>query len=97
MGVALRPWFSQLGAPQAYISVFFMGDENWALTVHEFAAGRNNRASFAWQYEPLPVRLLRRPGTRVHVLDVHHQPLPKGLLGVPRISGPLLDRIEASS
>lgn len=44
MGAALRPWFSQLSAPQAYISAFFMGDENWALTMREFAAGRNNGA-----------------------------------------------------
>ncbi len=44
MGAALRPWFSQLSAPQAYISAFFMGDENWALTMREFAAGRNDRA-----------------------------------------------------
>lgn len=44
MGAALRPWFSQLSAPQAYISAFFMGDENWALTMREFAAGRNDGA-----------------------------------------------------
>ena len=44
MGAALRPWFSQLRAPQAYISAFFIGDESWALTMREFAAGGNDGA-----------------------------------------------------
>jgi 4-azaleucine resistance transporter AzlC len=44
MGAALQPWFSQLRAPQAYISAFFTGDENWALTMREFAAGASDGA-----------------------------------------------------
>lgn len=42
MGAALRPWFSELSAPKAYASVFFMGDESWALTMREFAEGTSH-------------------------------------------------------
>src|SRR3954452_10030081 len=39
MSAALRPWFSQLPPLRAYLSVYPMADENWALTMREFARG----------------------------------------------------------
>jgi branched chain amino acid efflux pump len=44
MGVALGPAFSKLSRLKAYGSVFFMADENWALTMGEFAKGRRDGA-----------------------------------------------------
>ena len=45
MGAALQPWFRQLSAKQAYGSLFFMADENWALTLRDLKAG-NGRGAF---------------------------------------------------
>jgi 4-azaleucine resistance transporter AzlC len=45
MGAALQPWFTRLSAPKAYGSLFFMADENWALTMRDFRAG-NRRGAF---------------------------------------------------
>jgi len=39
MGAALRPWFRRLAPRQAYASVFFTADENWALTMGELRSG----------------------------------------------------------
>ncbi len=44
MGAALSPWFSKLGRLKAYGSVFFMADENWALSMGEFSKGRRDAA-----------------------------------------------------
>jgi branched chain amino acid efflux pump len=44
MGAALRPWFAWLPAPTTYASLFFLGDENWALTMREFDAGGRDAA-----------------------------------------------------
>ena len=44
MGAALAPYFSKLPRLKAYASVFFMADENWALTMSEFAKGRRDAA-----------------------------------------------------
>jgi predicted branched-subunit amino acid permease len=44
MGAALQPWFARLPARTAYGSVFFMGDESWALTLGEFARGGRDGA-----------------------------------------------------
>ena len=44
MGAALGPVFSKLSRLEAYGSVFFMADENWALTMGEFAKGRRDGA-----------------------------------------------------
>jgi 4-azaleucine resistance transporter AzlC len=44
MGAALGPVFSKLPLLKAYGSVFFMADENWALTMGEFAKGRRDAA-----------------------------------------------------
>jgi 4-azaleucine resistance transporter AzlC len=44
MGAALGPVFSKLGRLEAYGSVFFMADENWALTMGEFAKDRRDAA-----------------------------------------------------
>ena len=44
MGAALSPWYSKLGRLKAYGSVFFMADENWALTMSEFSKGRRDAA-----------------------------------------------------
>jgi 4-azaleucine resistance transporter AzlC len=45
MGAALQPWFKRLSASKAYGSLFFMADENWALTMRDFQAG-NRRGAF---------------------------------------------------
>jgi 4-azaleucine resistance transporter AzlC len=44
MGAALRPWFTRLSPLAAYVSVFFMADENWALTMADFARGGRDGA-----------------------------------------------------
>jgi 4-azaleucine resistance transporter AzlC len=44
MGAALSPWLKGLRRLHAYGSVFFMADENWALTLKEFNAGEQDRA-----------------------------------------------------
>lgn len=45
MGAALRPWFKQLSAREAYGSLFLMADENWALALRDLKAG-NGRGAF---------------------------------------------------
>jgi 4-azaleucine resistance transporter AzlC len=47
MGAALSPWFKGVNPWLAYGSVFFMTDENWALTMKEFDAGERDRAFLA--------------------------------------------------
>jgi len=44
MGAALGPVFSKLPRLKAYGSVFFMADENWALTMGEIDKGRRDAA-----------------------------------------------------
>ena len=44
MGAAVRPWLARLPAPATYASLFFMGDENWALSMREFGAGERDAA-----------------------------------------------------
>jgi 4-azaleucine resistance transporter AzlC len=44
MGAALSPFFSRLPRLKAYASVFFMADENWALTMSEFSKGKRDAA-----------------------------------------------------
>lgn len=44
MGAALAPYFSKLPRSKAFGSVFFMADENWALTMSEFDARRRDGA-----------------------------------------------------
>lgn len=44
MGAALRPWFEDLTAVQAYTSLFFFADENWALTVAALRGGSTRGA-----------------------------------------------------
>ncbi|WP_459193200.1 AzlC family ABC transporter permease [Halosimplex sp. J119] len=44
MGAALRPWFRHLSGARAYLSLFFMADENWALTMREFTSGSRRGA-----------------------------------------------------
>jgi 4-azaleucine resistance transporter AzlC len=44
MGAALWPVFSKLPRLKAYASVYVMADENWALTMGEFAKGRRDGA-----------------------------------------------------
>ena len=38
-GAALRPWLGGLDAPRAYLSLFLLGDGNWALAMKERDAG----------------------------------------------------------
>jgi 4-azaleucine resistance transporter AzlC len=44
MGAALSPWFSKLSKRKAFGSVFFMADENWAMTMGEFQKGKKDAA-----------------------------------------------------
>ncbi len=44
MGAAIYKPFSQLRPWQRYLSVFFLNDESWALTVGQFQAGKRNGA-----------------------------------------------------
>jgi 4-azaleucine resistance transporter AzlC len=44
MGAALRPWFARLSPAVRYGSLFFLTDENWALTMGEYARGGRNGA-----------------------------------------------------
>lgn len=44
MGATLRPWFERLSRLKTYGTIFFMSDENWALTMREFASGRSDGA-----------------------------------------------------
>jgi 4-azaleucine resistance transporter AzlC len=39
MGASLRPWFTRLSPGRAYLSLFFMADENWALTIQDLREG----------------------------------------------------------
>ncbi|AZH24556.1 AzlC family ABC transporter permease [Haloplanus aerogenes] len=44
MGAALRPWFEKLSPLETYASVFFITDENWALTVRDLRDGSGRGA-----------------------------------------------------
>lgn len=44
MGAALRPWFRHLSATRSYLSLFFMADENWALTIRDLTTGSRRGA-----------------------------------------------------
>lgn len=53
MGAALGPYFSRLPALNTYLSLFFMGDENWALTIREFEKGEQDAAFLLGSGVPL--------------------------------------------
>ncbi|MXV63556.1 branched-chain amino acid ABC transporter permease [Natronorubrum sp. JWXQ-INN-674] len=44
MGAALQPWFRRLSPSRIYGSLFFMADENWALTMRDLKAGSGRGA-----------------------------------------------------
>ena len=44
MGAALRPWLSQLSRLKMYSTLFFLGDENWALAIYAFKKGERDAA-----------------------------------------------------
>ena len=44
MGIAISPWFKQLSPLKAYTTLFFLADENWALTMSKFSQGESNAA-----------------------------------------------------
>ncbi|THE66084.1 branched-chain amino acid ABC transporter permease [Salinadaptatus halalkaliphilus] len=44
MGAALQPWFRHLRSSRVYGSLFFMADENWALTMRELTSGSGRGA-----------------------------------------------------
>ena len=44
MSAAMRPWFAHLNFFQRYLSLFFVTDENWALTMGQYSKGNRNRA-----------------------------------------------------
>jgi len=44
LGVAISPWFLRIPRLKAYTTLFFLADENWALTMGEFEKGEPNAA-----------------------------------------------------
>jgi 4-azaleucine resistance transporter AzlC len=44
LGITLSPWFSRLSPLKASLTLFFLADENWALTMNEFANGKRDAA-----------------------------------------------------
>jgi 4-azaleucine resistance transporter AzlC len=44
-GAAIQPWLSQTTRGQAFASLFFLGDGNWALSMKQYASG-NRDAGF---------------------------------------------------
>lgn len=48
MGAALRPWLAERSPLEAYGSVFFTADENWALTVRAFSEEASARVNGAY-------------------------------------------------
>ena len=42
MGVAISPWFRSLSPLKTYTTLFFLTDENWALTMSKFEQGESN-------------------------------------------------------
>ncbi|HEY7687526.1 MAG TPA: AzlC family ABC transporter permease [Dongiaceae bacterium] len=44
LGATLRPWYRGLPAHKAYLSMFALGDGNWALQMREYEAGRLDAA-----------------------------------------------------
>ena len=44
MGAALYQWFRHLRPGPRYLSLFFLSDESWALTMSQFQAGKRNGA-----------------------------------------------------
>ena len=43
-GASLRPWLSQCRPPQAYGTLWFLGDANWAMATKANAEGENDAA-----------------------------------------------------
>lgn len=43
-GASLQPWLSQATPAQAYASLFFMGDANWAMSTRAHAEGERDAA-----------------------------------------------------
>lgn len=44
MSASLRPWFARVSRGKVLLSLFFMVDESWALTMGEFAEGKRDAA-----------------------------------------------------
>ena len=44
MGISISPWFLRLSPFKAYTTIFFLADENWALTMSEFEHGEHDAA-----------------------------------------------------
>ncbi|ARS89490.1 AzlC family ABC transporter permease [Natrarchaeobaculum aegyptiacum] len=44
MGAALQPWFEHMRASRVYGSLFFLVDENWALTMRDLKSGSGRGA-----------------------------------------------------
>jgi 4-azaleucine resistance transporter AzlC len=91
MGAALRPWFVRLTPVQRYVSLYFLNDESWALTMGRFNRGGRNGAfllgsglvSFAaWTGSTLAGQLLGNvlPDPRVVGLDFAFTAVFIGLL-----------------
>lgn len=44
MGAAMRDWLVRTGPAKSYLSLYFMTDESWALSVREMASGKKDAA-----------------------------------------------------
>ena len=79
MGAALGPWFARLSVPKTYGSLFFMADENWALTMREFAAGGRDAAFLLGSGLPLFVAWLSATAVGGTVATAFPNPARLGL------------------
>ena len=79
LGVAISPWFLQLPRIKAYTTIFFLADENWALTMGEFDKGKRNAAFLLGSGLVLYVAWLSSTVIGRILGDVVHDPARFGL------------------
>ncbi len=79
LGVAISPWFLRIPRLKAYASIFFLADENWALTMGEFDKGKRNAAFLLGSGLVLYVAWLSSTVIGRILGDVVHDPVRFGL------------------
>lgn len=92
MGATLRRWFSHLSVLRLYGPLFFMGDENWALTVRAFETGRHDAAFLLGSGLPLFSATKKRfVSSRWHNFQTEFGRLSFEMLDSPRLLFGLID------
>ncbi len=79
LGVAISPWFLQLPRLKAYTTLFFLADENWAVTMGEFDKGKRNAAFLLGSGLVLYIAWLSSTVAGRILGDVIHNPAQFGL------------------